>query len=155
MNNKKENPSKEYNIDVASIYPQTYIDGTKLKDFSCQNCNTSSCQNCQGNYNLSQQTEMNEQNVPANSPSMQDLLPLLLQSLGSKTDISSLIPLISKFSQNMTQDSASAIQNLLNFLPNKQNKTTTQNALAKEKTNTESKPSNNSKIDNFEIIKDL
>ena len=158
MNTNKDNSPKEYKIDIATTYPQTFLDGTKLNDSACQNCRTSSCQNCQNGYvNSSQTNDSTEQGYIANQPNMQDLLPMLLQSLGGKSDISSLLPLISKFSQNMPQDGASAIQNLLNFLPKKQNKTSAQNTQTDGKTSGENKFSNNSnsQIDNFEVIKNL
>ncbi len=167
MNKPQNSIPKEYKIDIMSVYPQTFLDGSKMTtansnyqnnfaSSTCQNCMEGNCASCQNN------TYMNPSDgqLSSNQPNFQDLLPLLLKSLGDKGDMSSLIPLISKFSQNSPQDGASAIQNLLNIMPKMQNKNNEQPAKNTPKTNSGAESNsltktNGSEIDKLKIIKDL
>lgn len=165
MNKQTNIPTKEYKIDIESTYPQTFIDGSKIiespdgqkkfANYSCQNC-AGNCANCQNNTNLNQSNGQ----IFSAQPNFQDLLPLLLKSLGGKGDMSSLMPLISKFSQSSQQNDASAIQNLLNLMPKAQNKNS--NMSKKNMANSTPISSENShqkitpsQIDNYIFIKDL
>lgn len=167
MNKPQNNTQKEYKIDMMSVYPQTFLDGSKISvgsagnqnnfgSSTCQNCMTGGCANCQNNT----YTNPPDGQMFAGQPNFQDLLPLLLKSLGGKGDVSSLMPLISKFSQNSPQDGASVIQNLLNIMPKMQNKNNEQsakNTTTTSATSNEGSPSETrgSQIDKLEIIKDL
>lgn len=158
---------KEFKIDIMSVYPQTFLDGSKMTTANanyqnnyassvCQNCMAGNCASCQNNTYINP----SDGQQFGNQPNLQDLLPLLLKSLGSKGDMSSLMPLISKFSQNSPQDGASAIQNLLNIMPKMQNKNNEQPAKNTPKTNCGAESNSltktsGSEIDKLEIIKDL
>lgn len=167
MNKTQNGTPKEYNIDIMSAYPQTFLDGSKMTatnsnyqnnfpNSACQNCMANNCTNCQNNT----YTNPSAGQMFGNQPNFQDLLPLLLKSLSGKGDISSLMPLISKFSQNSPQDSASAIQNLINIMPKLQNKKDEQTAKNTSVTWSDANKNFHSKIvesqiDKLEIIKDL
>ena len=163
MNNKQNFiPPKEYKIDIMSTYPQTFIDGStnapagkfqsNAQNF-CQNCAMPHCQNCQnaGNGNLLDgQGGFN----------FQELLPMLLKSLGGKMDMSSVMSLMSNFTPNQSQNGASGIQNILNLVPKLQKKereNSPQNETSAHVTAAKNSPSktNESQIDKFEIIKEL
>lgn len=163
MNNKQNSiPSKEYKIDIMSTYPQTFIDGStnapagnyqSNAQNSCQNCTKTHCQNCQGAGNgnlLDGQSGFN----------FQELLPILLKSLGGKMDMSSVMSLMDNFTPNQSQDGASAIQNILNLVPKLQKKGQG-NSLQSEEfspvtaANNLSSKTKESQIDKFEIIKEL
>ena len=152
MNKASNNSPKEYKMDIATTYPQTYLDGSNISSKSLQSDIVASqnCQTCTGNCTGCQN------NTYFNQPGLQGFLPLLLKSLGNKGDLSSLMPLISKFSPNSSQDSANTIQNLLNLMQKPQNKND-KNISNNTPSSDENPPSKKgiSQIDSYKIIKDL